>query len=126
MDRDEVIENRQEHIISGLLRAGVVMAAVVVLAGGVLYLMQHGAERPDYREFKGVPEKLRRVGGVAHDALTGDSAGIIQLGLLLLILTPIARVALSAVSFSVEKDRMYVLITLIVLVVLLFSLIGIK
>lgn len=115
---------RLEQIIGNLLRAGVVIAAVVVLAGGVLYLMQHGAAHADYHQFNSVPEGLRSVSGVLHSVLTLDSAGIIQLGLLLLILTPIARVVFSALGFAMEGDRMYVAITLLVLAVLLGSLIG--
>jgi uncharacterized membrane protein len=47
-----------------------------------------------------------------------------QLGLLLLIATPIVRVAFSAVAFALEGDKMYVLFTLLVLAVLLYSLFG--
>jgi len=119
-------DKQQEHILGVLLRAGVVLAAAVVLAGGVLYLAQHGGERADYRTFHGVPGNLHGVANVLHDARALHSEGILQLGLLLLILTPIARVALSAVSFGLEGDRRYVVITLIVLAVLLFSLVGIK
>jgi uncharacterized membrane protein len=122
----EEIEGRQEHIIGALLRAGVVIAAIVVLAGGVMYLVQHGAERPDYHTFRGEADNLRSVGGVLRDAFARHGDGIIQLGLLLLILTPITRVALSAVSFAIEGDRMYVGITLIVLAVLVFSLVAIR
>jgi uncharacterized membrane protein len=47
------------------------------------------------------------------------------MGLLLLIATPVARVALLAVAFAVQRDRLYVVVTLIVLAVLLASLVGI-
>ena len=47
-----------------------------------------------------------------------------QLGLLLLIATPVARVIFSAIVFAVENDRMYLLFTLLVLAVLLYSLFG--
>ena len=49
----------------------------------------------------------------------------VQLGLLLLIATPIARVVLAAVGFAFERDRMYVVVSLIVLAVLLFSLLHV-
>ena len=115
-----------EQIIGNLLRAGVVLAAVVVLVGGVLYLFQHGAGKPDYHTFHEPPSRIRSLKGVAQDALALHSRGIIQLGLLLLVLTPVSRVAFSAVGFMAEGDKMYVVITLIVLAVLLFSLIGAK
>ena len=118
-------KHRQEHIIGMLLRAGVILAAIVVLAGGVLYLMQHGNERPNYRQFHGVPQNLQTVSGVVKDASQLRSEAVVQLGLLLLILTPVARVAFSAVSFTLKRDWMYVCITLIVLGVLLFSLFGV-
>lgn len=115
-----------EQIIGQLLRAGVVLAAVVVLAGGVVYLVQHASAHEDYSKFHGAPENLRSVTGTVHEAVRGHSVGIIQLGLLLLVLTPIARVAFSAIGFMEERDRMYVVITLIVMAVLIFSLVGIK
>jgi len=123
---NRLTDNRQEFIVGTLLRAGVIIAAIVVLAGGVMYLMLHGAQRPNFRQFHGVPSDLTSVSGVVKDAVSLKSEAIIQLGLLLLILTPIARVAFSAVSFAIEGDRMYVTITLIVLAVLLFSLITAK
>ena len=54
----------------------------------------------------------------------GRGRGWIQLGLLVLIATPIARVAFCIVAFALEHDRLYVLFTVIVLIVLLYSLIG--
>lgn len=62
--------------------------------------------------------------GVIGSALSLHSLGVIQLGLLLLVATPIARVALSLVAFMRQRDRRYVLITAIVLAILLFSLAG--
>lgn len=113
---------RLEQVIGNLLRAGVLLAAAVVFAGGVLYLVHHGTEQRDYHTFHGVPESLRNVHGIIKEALALNSEGIIQLGLLLLVLTPISRVAFSAVGFLFEGDRVYVGLTLIVLAVLLFSL----
>jgi uncharacterized membrane protein len=115
-----------EQIIGNLLRTGVIIAAAVVFIGGVFYLIQHAQDRADYHTFNSVPENLRTVPGVSHEALALHSKGIIQLGLLLLVLTPVARVAFSAVGFLFEGDRMYVVITLIVLAVLLYSLVQAK
>jgi uncharacterized membrane protein len=119
-----ITDYQVERAISVLLRAGVLLAALVVLAGGILYLAHHGSARPNYHAFQGEPADLRSPGLVIRSALTGRSDAIIQLGLLLLILTPIARVAFSVVAFGMERDRMYVIMTLIVLGVLLYSLIA--
>ena len=110
--------------IGNLLRAGVTIAAVVGVLGGVLYLAQHGQQLADYREFRGEPAQLRSVRGIITSALALDSAAIVQLGILLLIATPVARVAFSLVAFVLQRDRVYVVITSIVLAVLLFSLTG--
>jgi uncharacterized membrane protein len=117
-------DQRIEVIIGALLRTGVILAATVVLFGGVLYLARHGHEVPNYTTFHGEPESLKSVRDIVHGALGGSARAIIQLGLLLLIATPVARVVFSAVAFAVERDNMYVVITLIVLGVLLYSLLA--
>jgi uncharacterized membrane protein len=117
-------DQRVEEIIAHLLRIGVLVAAAVVLVGGAMYLARHGMNRPDYHVFHGQPSDLRTISGIVHDAAGGSSRGLMQLGLLLLIATPIARVAFSIVAFALERDRMYVLFTAIVLGVLLYSLLG--
>jgi uncharacterized membrane protein len=117
-------DQKTEEIIGTLLRAGVTLAASVVLAGGLLYLVRHGGEPADYKVFRGEPTDLRQVGSIVRDAVTRRSRGIIQLGILLLIATPIARVVFAVFAFAKERDKMYVVFTLIVLAILMYSLIG--
>ena len=74
--------------------------------------------------FHGEPIQLRTISGVLQETLAFQGRGIIQLGLLLLIATPVARVALSIFGFAAERDRMYVVFATIVLVILLYSLFG--
>jgi uncharacterized membrane protein len=115
---------RIEQIVGTLLRSGVIIAASVVLVGGIPYLVRYGATLPDYRVFRGAPTDLRSLSGIVTDTLSFRFRGIIQLGLLLLIATPAARVAFSVVAFVLQKDRIYVIVTLIVFAVLMYSLIG--
>jgi uncharacterized membrane protein len=115
-------DERVEEIIGLLLRGGVTISAVTVLAGAIWYLAHSGSEPLDYRVFRGEPAGLRSIGGVVRGALDGHDTSLIQLGLLLLIATPVARVAFSIVAFALQRDRAYVVISLIVLVVLLYSL----
>jgi uncharacterized membrane protein len=89
-----------------------------------LYLIRPGVTSPDYRVFHGEPADLRSVPGVITEALSLQGRGIIQLGLLLLIATPIARVAFSVFAFAQQHDRTYVVVTLVVFAVLLYSLLG--
>jgi uncharacterized membrane protein len=117
-------DQKIEDIIGNLLRAGVILAATVVFVGGMIYLVRHGGSPANYRVFRGEPSDLRHPQGILHGAIAFSGRGIIQLGLLLLIATPIARVAFSLVAFALEKDWMYVSFTSIVLAVLLYSLVG--
>jgi uncharacterized membrane protein len=115
-------DERVEWVIGTLLRWGVVLAAVVVLAGGALYLALEGSTIPDYGIFHGESADLRAAVAIAREAFSLRPVGLIQFGLLMLIATPVARVALSVVVFVLKKDTVYIFVTLFVLSVLAFSL----
>ncbi|MBZ5609687.1 MAG: DUF1634 domain-containing protein [Acidobacteriia bacterium] len=117
-------DERVEQVISVLLRTGVLLSAVVVLAGGVCFLSQHANAPAGYHDFRAALDSYRSIRGVLRSAGSLDCRAIIQLGLLLLIATPVARVGFSLVAFWLERDRKYVALTLVVLAVLVFSLIG--
>ncbi len=119
-------DEQVELFIGNLLRYGVMTAAAVAFAGGVIVLIHHGAATADYRQFAGEPAALKSITGVVAGAARLDGRAVIQLGLLLLIATPIARVAFSLVAFVRQHDRMYTVITGIVLALLLYSLLGPK
>jgi uncharacterized membrane protein len=114
-------EERFESLIGTLLRTGVILAAAVVLAGGALYLAKYWRVKPDYRIFRGEPADLRSVSGIFQDTVGWHARGVIQFGLLLLIATPIARVAFCVAAFASERDWLYVTTTLIVLAILIYS-----
>lgn len=111
-----------ETVVGNLLLAGVCSAAVVVLLGGILLLAREGATTPEYHVFHGEPSELRSTREVLKYAATFHARGIVQLGILLLIATPIMRVALSMFAFAKQRDWMYVGFTLFVLALLLYSL----
>jgi len=113
-----------EVVIGNLLRYGVMLSAAVVLFGACIYISRHAQEPANYHIFRGEPSEFRTIPGVIKSIRDGRGRGWIQLGLLLLIATPIARVAFCIVAFALERDRLYVLFTVIVLAVLLYSLIG--
>ncbi len=105
------------NAIGWVLQGGVIISALVIVIGLVLLPTQPGGLSPE--RLLRFPQTLSQV-GVSLLALRPQ--GIIALGLLLLIATPVLRVAVSVVTFTLEKDRKYVVITLIVLAILLFSL----
>ncbi len=106
-----------------VLRVGVLTSAFTVLVGGFLFLLRQGHQTPDYRVFHGVPANLTTVTGIVHGALHGQPLAIIQLGMLLLIATPVARVLFSVLGFALARDFLYVSISTLVLFILLYSLI---
>jgi len=122
--RAPLTDQRMDEIIGALLRYGVLLSASVVAAGGTWYLIQYGSSPPGYHVFRGEPEYLRHLRGIVSGIPGFHCRRMIQLGLVLLIATPVARVAFSVVAFVLQWDRTYVVITLIVLGVLLFSLMG--
>ena len=121
-DKSPLNEKRLETVVGNLLRIGVLTAAGVVLLGAMVFLSRHGGQqRPNYL-FHGEPSDLRSIRGIVADVFSWKGRGLIQLGLLLLIATPVARVALLLVGFAVQRDRLYVLVSLAVLVLLLYCL----
>lgn len=118
---------RVELAISLVLRVGVVVSVVVIAVGLGLMFAHHSAYLPirgsfSYRELTSTtavfPHSFASLG---HSIAVGDGRGIIVLGVLILILTPVSRVAVGVVSFLYENDTPMALITLYVLVVLVGS-----
>jgi uncharacterized membrane protein len=117
-------DQRIEIIVGYLLRTGVLLSASVVLFGGIVFLVRHGHTTASYRVFHGDTSPLRTIGGILHGTMQFSAAAVIQLGLLLLIATPVARVVFSAIAFAIERDKLYVMFTLMVLAILTYSLFG--
>jgi uncharacterized membrane protein len=114
-------DRQMETIMGRLLQVGVLLASFVMLVGGVLYVKAHQASNPDYRVFRSEPVALRHFAGIAHGISTGDPAAIIQLAVLLLIATPVARVVFALIAFGMERDKLYIFVSALVLAVLLYG-----
>ncbi len=117
-------ERDVEQYIGKLLRYGVVLSCAITLLGGAVYLFQHKGVMVDYSPVPkgmafGVDEYLRELNTIFPRMLDFDGAAIVQFGVLVLIATPIIRVAFSVFSFLIEKDYLYVVITLIVLAIIM-------
>ncbi|MBC9929552.1 DUF1634 domain-containing protein [Chitinophaga qingshengii] len=111
--------------VGQVLRTGVISASAIAFVGGVMYLSRHGADSmPDYSTFTGEGKEYTTFSGIFRGLATFKPSAVIQFGALILLATPILRVFFSLVGFAVEKDRLYVVITLIVLGIILFSMFG--
>jgi uncharacterized membrane protein len=117
-------DERFERWIAVLLRGGVLTAASIVLVGGTINLLHHGDVATAYHVFHGEPPAYTSGPNIVAAAARGNWLAVIQLGLLVLIATPVARVALAVGAFFAEKDWIYVGITVLVLAILLYSLLG--
>jgi uncharacterized membrane protein len=118
----EVDDKRVEVFLGKMLRWGVLLAALVVFVGGAWFLAESHDVPQNYRTFRGEPADLRAVPQIVHQAVALRPLGLIQFGLLLLIATPVARVAFSVLGFALERDWMYVVMTLLVLALLVYTL----
>jgi uncharacterized membrane protein len=116
-------ERAMEQLIGRLLQLGVLVAAAVVAIGGAALLAQHGAAAADFHTFRGAAEPLRDISSIVRGVGRFDSRAIVQLGLVLLIATPVARVALTFVAFLVRRDRLYAVLSFVVLTLLIYGLV---
>ncbi len=114
-----------ELLISRLLSVGVMASLGIVCLGTVISFVHH----PQYLSQRQSLPRLATPGAAFPHTIRQVFAGVadfrgqsvVALGLLLLIATPVLRVAVSVAAFVYEKDRRYVLITSIVLALLLVS-----
>ena len=124
---------RMELVISNVLRVGVILSATVIVVGILALALEHNTgyapvlphhlkDILTFHQPSGPGFFPTSLAPVLKEGLAGKPYAIIELGMLLLILTPIVRVALSVFFFLAERDSLYVGITLIVLAVLAFSL----
>ena len=114
-------DHRLEMAMGRMLQIGVTGSALVVLAGGILYLKQFGGAQPNYRHFHGAPAGLVSVLGIVGGLSRFDTRSVIAFGILLLIATPICRVIFGVVGFALLRDRFYAGVSAVVLGILLFS-----
>lgn len=117
-------DERMDNTISVLLRTGVLLSSAVVLIGGIYYLLQYGRLAPDYQAFRGEPANLSGFRGIMKGIFSWHGRNWIQFGLVMLVATPVARVAFCVYAFIEERDWTYVVLTLIVLSVLIFGFVG--
>ena len=115
-------DHRMEQLIGAVLRGGVLISAVIVMIGGIIFLGRHGSAPASLGEFAGEPRELRSLSPILSGALALRGRSIIALGLLALVATPIARVALTLAGFLRQRDWMFVAITAVVLATLLSTL----
>lgn len=109
-----------QAVIGWVLRLGVIVSICIVFVGGLLYLYRHGSEAPNHTRFVTQPGFVK-LGGIVRGIIDLHGQSIIQAGIVLLIATPVLRIIFSAIGFVLEKDRLYVFISLLVLLIIFLS-----
>jgi len=117
-------DQRIEIFLSYLLRWGVTLSATVVAVSGFLFLLYHAGDTPHFHTFRGEHADLTSLQGILHAMLQGNIKAFIQFGIVLLIATPVARVFFSIIGFILEKDVLYIVLTLIVLGILMIGILS--
>lgn len=112
---------QMELMIGVLMRMGLWLSVLIVLVGGGLYLIQNGDELIHYQAFAEEPKQLHTIPGILRSAATFSAVGIIQFGLLVLILTQVVRTAMTAWLFAEERDYLFTGISLMILAILIYS-----
>lgn len=119
-----ISDHELELTMAGILLAGVRLSAALVIVGALLFLARHGLEQASYHIFAGEPAWLKSPSAIFAGLFQGKGRSFIELGLICLVLTPVARVAMALVLFARKKDPVYTLITFFVLMILLYSLVS--
>jgi len=111
-------------VIGWVLRIGVIVSISIVFFGGIIFLYRHGQEVVDHRKFVGIPNFIQSFKGIMYGIITFRGQAIIQFGIILLIATPILRVIFSTIGFVLEKDKLYIFISLLVLLIIFASMLS--
>ncbi|WP_185955200.1 DUF1634 domain-containing protein [Solitalea koreensis] len=113
--------NDIEVSIASLLVIGVLLSIIVVVFGGGIYLIRHASNTVDYATFNSSKALYTDIYKIIKGILNFKGQAVIQLGVLILICTPIARVVFSIIGFVLERDTLYTIIALFVLIIIACS-----
>lgn len=118
--RSKFKDTDMQAIIGWVLRLGVILSVSIVFFGGVVYLYRHSGEVPEHSTFTGIPG-FAQLGNIIQGISDFHGQSIIQAGIILLIATPVLRIIFSVIGFAIEKDRLYIFISLLVLLIIFIS-----
>jgi len=111
------------QILAKVMLWGVLLAAGIMLVGGTIYLVGHGGDSSATRDhiFTGEPRDLRHPVDIVRAAFQDNTTALIQVGVLLLLFNPLVRVLLAMLGYAAQRDRLYTVVSFIVLLVLIYS-----
>lgn len=110
--------------VSKVLRYGTIISAAVLALGLVVLLLNEPSQVPGTVQSmlsSGFGAPTLSPTALLSGLASGNPLNVLEVGTLVLLATPIARVAASVVLFLREKDITYVAITVLVLAMLLLA-----
>lgn len=114
--------DRMQLLIGQVLKVGVLLSFAIVLIGGVMYLWQHGNEMVAFHTFINASPLEDSFVGIFQNIFNLSAVGIIQFGLLFLVLVQLIRVLLTVFWFVLLREWIFVIISVFILSVLIASL----
>lgn len=114
-----------ETAISMILRVGVALSITIIAIGVVVTFVHHHDYFSSRPALGSLIDAHANYTSSLSDVIEGTRQGrgqsIVMIGILVLIATPVVRVATSIVLFAAERDLLYVTITSVVLFLLILS-----
>ena len=116
-----ITQSQAERFAARMVRIAVICASVLAISGGIFYFFHFGGTIPHYKNFTGEPAYLTTIHGVISAAMHFNFRAVMQLGVILLLLIPLCRVAVFLGTFIMLHDLLYSIITIIVFIILLYA-----
>jgi uncharacterized membrane protein len=117
----DLSDEQVEGLIGQVLRIGTTVSCGITFIGLCIFMVHNASAIPHYHIFLSGLGQFYRPSMLMHHVMQGQSTALIELGILILIATPVARVAFLVVAFALERDHMYVGVSALVLIILLYS-----
>lgn len=114
-------DKNMQHTLANVLRIGVWLATATIALGGIVFLHSKAHTKIVFDVFKPHDATYISVATILSGLKVADGLAIVQLGIFLLILTPVVRVLFAVVGFLKEKDYLYVAIGTLVLLIIFLS-----
>lgn len=121
MKDTSALHHQTEIMLGNMLKIGVIISSSITIFGGILFLLNHGTEIPNYHIFNESSFNFSSLKNLYVDVIALNSEVIMELGILLLIATPIIRILFSVFAYAFEKDYMYVCFAIFVFLVTIYG-----
>jgi uncharacterized membrane protein len=112
---------KMQNIIASTIIIGVILSVTVMVIAMAIYLYTHNGPAPIKHIYNGEPKQLEKIMLIIKAGLSGNILSILQIGIILLLVNPIIRIAMILYCFIIEKNKLYITVSGIVLIILCLS-----